>query len=131
MDNNPDIDINRQKLSRKLPRSEPNQTITVINCLTGENFGELANLSMGGIMIITDQLIPTDAIFQLSLQLPTTIQNNDQLHIGADCLWSRKVDHFHRYWSGFQIIDIAPSAQQQLEALIADYSKITKLEHDA
>jgi len=109
--------------NRKLERFELNQTIEIEDMINGGKFGELINVTVEGLMIITDTEIPTQSIFQLSLKLPVDIEGSSTVQIGADCLWCRKVENFHRYWSGFHIIDASDQALAQLEALIAHYSK--------
>ena len=108
---------------RKLERKELNQPITIIDTINGGDFGELVNVTIEGMMLITDKEIPTHSIFQLALQLPVDIQGSQSIELGADCLWCRKVENFHRYWAGFHVIDLSPKAKHQLEELIDHYSK--------
>lgn len=109
--------------NRKLERFELNQTIEIEDMINGGKFGELINVTVEGLMIITDTEIPTQSIFQLALKLPVEIEGSNSVQIGADCLWCRKVENFHRYWSGFHIIDASDQALAQLETLISHYSK--------
>jgi PilZ domain len=108
---------------RKLKRKELHQTITITDIINGGEFGELVNVTIEGMMLITDKDILTNSIFQLSLKLPMEIHGSETIELGADCLWCRKVENFHRYWAGFHIIDISANAFKQLEELIAHSSK--------
>ncbi|ARN74705.1 PilZ domain-containing protein [Oceanicoccus sagamiensis] len=110
-------------IERKHERKELNQSIPILDVINGGEFGELVNATIEGIMIITDKEIPTQSIYQLSLQLPIEIEGSNTVELGADCLWCRKVENFHRYWSGFHIIDASDTAMAQLEELIKHYSK--------
>ena len=74
-------------------------------------------------MVMTDQEIPTQSIYQLSLQLPVAIKGSSTIELGADSLWCRNVENFNRYWTGLHIIDASDLALAQLEELIAHYSK--------
>ncbi|MEE8056456.1 MAG: PilZ domain-containing protein [Pseudomonadales bacterium] len=112
-----------ERIERKHERKELNQPITIIDVINGGDFGELVNVSVEGMMVITDKEIPTHSIYQLSLQLPIEINGSSTVEVGADSLWCRKVENFHRYWTGFHIIDVSDTAMAQLEALIAHYSK--------
>lgn len=109
--------------NRKLERKELNQTIAVHDVINGGVFGELINVTTEGIMVITDREIETQAIFQLSLELPEPLIGSTEIVLGADCLWCRRAEHFSRYWAGFQIIDASELALEQLEALIDLYAK--------
>ncbi|WP_101757565.1 PilZ domain-containing protein [Oceanicoccus sp. KOV_DT_Chl] len=111
------------QVERKHLRVELNKTIPIIDVINGGNFGELVNATVEGIMIITDQEIDTHSIYQLALKLPVEIEGSMSVDVGADCLWCRKVENFHRYWAGFQIIDASDTALKQIEELIAHYSK--------
>jgi PilZ domain len=110
-------------MARKLERKELNQTVVIHDMINGGIFGELVNITTEGLMVMTDREIETQAIFQLALQLPEQLEGSDQLILGADCLWCRRAENFHRYWAGFQIIDASEQALAQIEALINLYGR--------
>lgn len=109
--------------SRKHHRIELNQAIIITDTINGGRFGELINVTVEGMMVITEKEIPTQSIYQLSLQLPLEIEGSNTVELGADCLWSRKIENFHRFWAGFQIIDASDQAMAQLRQLINHYAK--------
>lgn len=113
----------KDEIERKHERKELDRTIAITDLINGGNFGEVVNVTVEGMMAITDKEIPTNSIYQLALKLPIEINGSDVVEIGADCLWCRKVENFHRYWAGFQIIDASDAAMAQLEELIAHYAK--------
>lgn len=110
-------------MARKLERKELNQAIVVLDTINGGVFGELVNITTEGLMVMTDREIETQAIFQLSLQLPEMIKGVDHIIVGADCLWCRRAENFYRYWAGFQIIDASEKAPEQIEVLIDLYGR--------
>ena len=110
-------------MARKLERKELSETIAIHDVINGGVFGELVNITIEGLMAITDREIETQAIFQLALQLPESLNGSDQLVLGADCLWCRRAENHYRYWAGFQIIDASEQALEQIEALIDLYGK--------
>lgn len=110
-------------MPRKLERRELNESIAVLDTINGGTFGELVNLTTEGMMVIIDREIETQAIFQLALLLPEPINGDDQIVVGADCLWCRRAENFYRYWAGFQIIDASDRALEQIDALIQQYAK--------
>ena len=109
--------------SRSQQRIELHQPIPIIDAITNEAFGELANISSGGLMISTGRDIPIDSIYQLTLQLPFDIEESKIISIGADCLWCRNTENSSHYWAGFQIIDISDQGQDQLKELMSHYCK--------
>jgi hypothetical protein len=108
---------------RKLERKELNQRIPIIDTINGGEFGELVNVTIEGLMVITEKEIPTQSIYQLALQLPVDIEGSNTVEIGADSLWCRNVENFDRYWTGLHIIDASDHALKQLDHLITHYSK--------
>lgn len=110
-------------MARKLERKEINQTIDIIDVINGGKFGELINITIEGLMAMTEREIPTQSIYQLSIKLPVELRGSDTVELGADCLWCRKDENFHRFWAGFQIIDASDNAVKQIEDLIEAYSK--------
>ena len=108
---------------RKLERKELNSPIPIIDVINGGQFGELINVTVEGIMVMTDKEIPTHSIYQLAMQLPIDLEGSNKIELGADCLWCRKAENFHRFWAGFHIIDASDQALIQLDALIDHYAK--------
>jgi hypothetical protein len=110
-------------IERKLERKELSQRIPIIDTINGGEFGELVNVTVEGLMVMTEKEIPTQSIYQLSLQLPVEIEGSKTVELGADSLWCRNVENFNRYWTGLHIIDASDQAMAQLEYLITHYSK--------
>jgi hypothetical protein len=110
-------------MPRRLERRELNESIVVLDTINGGIFGELVNITAEGLMLIIDREIETQAIFQVALQLPEMLKGDDQIVLGADCLWCRRAENYYRYWAGFQIIDASERALQQIDALIELYAK--------
>ncbi len=117
------MDSHATVMARKLERRELNEAVLIHDLINGGPFGELVNITAEGLMLITDREVETQAIFQMGLQLPEQLEGSDQLVIGADCLWCRRAENFHRYWAGFQIIDASDKALAQIDALIRLYGK--------
>lgn len=107
---------------RRLKRQEIATHVTITNSLTGELVGELVNITVEGLMIISDDEVDTNSIFQFTLALPEKIERATELNLGVDCLWCRKAENFNRYWSGYQIIDASPEALRTIDALIKNYA---------
>lgn len=90
-------------------------TLHVVDTINNITIGTIANLSSTGFMLVTDQLIEVDSVFQLSLQSASDALD---IHLGALCLWHAEAGAVETYWSGFQIIDISDRAQHQLDHLV-------------
>jgi hypothetical protein len=90
--------------------------------MTGEPVGELVNLTVEGLMIISDQEMSTNSIFQFRLEMPDPIDGVSSIDLGVDCLWNRPAENFSRHWSGYQIIDACPEALKTIDTLINGYA---------
>ena len=108
---------------RRLQRIELSQPMVLLDLINGGVFGELVNVTAEGMMAVITKNLPTQSIFQLSLQLPEAIDGDRQITLGIDCLWCRPADNSQRYWAGFQIIDASDHALQQLTTLMTKYAK--------
>lgn len=111
---------------RKLERRELGTAILIRNSMSGDSIGELVNLTVEGLMIISDQEMSTNSIFQFSLEVPDGANNTTSVELGVDCLWSRPAENFNRHWSGYQIIDASPDALKTIDRLISGYSGQSK-----
>lgn len=90
------------------------------NAMTGELVGELVNITVEGLMLISDHEMDTNSIFQFRLEIPDGVAAANSLEIGVDCLWSRAAENFSRHWSGYQIIDASPEALETISTLISE-----------
>lgn len=106
---------------RSRERKEINQVIPITDVINDREIGELINITVEGIMMISDENIETQSIFQYSLKLPGPINGLETLEIGVDCLWCRKAEDYSRYWAGFQIIDASAETIAVIENLIEHY----------
>lgn len=106
---------------RRLERKTLSQTVSVTDVLTAEKVGEVVNITTEGIMLLTHAELSCNSVFMFELELPETIDGEDTIQIGVDCLWCKSSDSFERFWTGFQIIDADPSTTARIEALITNF----------
>jgi hypothetical protein len=94
---------------RRSKRKRAHHAIQVGNAITGQLVGHVGNLSIDGMLIITNRKLPEDALFQFNFQLPSgaTAQPH-QLEIGVHEQWCEAANVPGQFWSGFRIIDIGP-----------------------
>jgi hypothetical protein len=103
---------------RKHPRTKAPFRVTVYDRSTDTAIGQVVNISIGGLMLISDRPIPADQVFQLRISLPEPIAEADSVEFGAESLWKSPAMVDDYFWTGFQIIDISESDSRILEALI-------------
>lgn len=108
---------------RRRERVELNTSISVYDAFSEQPIGEVANINIDGIMLITDEAIALNSIFQYKLRLPSPINGQSEIEIGVDCLWCREAENFNRHWAGYQIIDAAPESIDIIAELINNFAK--------
>lgn len=105
---------------RRAKRKYVDGVVEVINTMTGAPLGRVGNLSASGIMLITNQAIPEDALFQVSFQVPSKRGRAIGFEIGLEEQWSEAASAPGYHWAGFRIIDISPQQFDALKAWISE-----------
>ncbi len=103
---------------RSLPRHRLSAPITVVDRNRNLTLGRLVDLHSEGLMLMGDQPLQVDHLYQLDLYLPQPLQGETLLQLGVDCLWTRCDEGAVMHWSGFQIIDLSERAARQIEELV-------------
>gem|GEM_PF-842787 len=103
---------------RQHPRIKPNQLLELFDTNTLKPFGNVVDLSCGGIMAITKQNIEINSVFQMAIKLPEGYSETPHIEFGAEVLWVEKCGDTEQSWFGLEIIDISTSASEELEHLI-------------
>ncbi len=96
--------MNEQRNSQ---RKRADTTIQVSNAITGQWIGHIGNLSVEGMLLISDQQMADDALFQFIFQLPDAeTGRSHKLEVGVHEQWSEAATVPGQFWTGFRIIDI-------------------------
>jgi hypothetical protein len=99
---------------RQHPRIEIDRPLTVVDATRNAALGQIANLSLGGFLILTPQKIESNRVFQLRLETNQAEPEKDPIEFGAESLWQDPAFSENTYWAGFQIIDISVRARMRL-----------------
>lgn len=78
---------------------------------TNELLGYLVDITPEGIMLMSEEPIETDTVFQLRMIFPVEVSGRKQLDFEAESVWCEK-DVF--YDTGFQLLDVS---QEQIEII--------------
>ena len=98
-------------------RLSPRSTIQAVNSLDGRALGVLVNISSSGFMLLSEEEHPMPGSIH-QLQLLDLGNHALDISLGATCLWQEEASASNSYWSGFQIIDISDSNQEQLQSYL-------------
>lgn len=103
---------------RQLPRKIASDTIQVRDINTTRAMGRVVNLTSEGLMLIGDNPIESNLIFQFELQLPQPHMSQALLQVGVESLWCSDANEPNYYWTGFRIIDISLDTIEVIESLV-------------
>ena len=106
---------------RRQPRKNAPDRIVVYDRATGSAIGQVVNMTTVGMLLLSDNPIPAERVFQLRISLPASEEGAESLEFGAESLWQSPAMDENNYWTGFQIIDISESDIRIIETLIADW----------
>lgn len=104
---------------RRSKRRAVETSIPVINTMTGQVIGQIANLSVDGMMLIASKPIRSNALYQFSFHLEDARGTPVQLEVGCHEQWSETAQT-GQYWAGFRIIDIATRDLDLLSAWVGN-----------
>jgi hypothetical protein len=93
---------------RRGPRKRLDVQLQVSDAMTGNVVGQLSNISLEGLMLVTHAPIVDDALYQFTFQLPDSHGRLHPVEVGVHELWSERATMQGRSWAGFRIIDISP-----------------------
>ncbi|MGD2083594.1 MAG: PilZ domain-containing protein [Chromatiales bacterium] len=103
---------------RREKRVDIQSGIYVWNEIEDSPLGQLANISRGGLMVITDQPLPTDAVYQVYIQGRKPSAALPRFSLGVETLWTHPGPGHHSYWVGMRIIDISEEGKALLRQLM-------------
>ena len=109
--------VSRRKHQRHTLRDD----VKVVDQMTGQVLGTIANLSEEGIMLVHNAPLSTENIYQIRLEIDQGVLGDDPVAIemGIDCLWvSPAGNTASTYWSGCQIIDMSDDAYSRIMDVI-------------
>jgi hypothetical protein len=109
--------MNEQRRAKRKPIESHAE---VINAITGASMGRVGNISANGMMLIANQAVPEDALFQVHFHLPSKRGRQVPLELGLHEQWSEPASTPGQFWAGFRIIDISPQDLELLTAWVED-----------
>ncbi|MCW8880703.1 MAG: PilZ domain-containing protein [Sedimenticola sp.] len=106
---------------RSQPRKVCDTRIDILDAESDQVIGNLVNISMSGFMMITNQSLPENYVFQFKIAFETEQAGAHVIQVGAESLWVQEVEGSAQRWMGFHIIDISESDLEIIAALIGDW----------
>jgi hypothetical protein len=92
---------------RRAKRRKVDESIDVLDTMTGIVVGHLSDLSESGMLLIAHQPLVSDALYQFRFKLTGANGHEHALLVGAHELWSDQAAAPGQVWTGFRFIDIS------------------------
>lgn len=102
---------------RRAKRRKVLHPIDVVDTMTEQIVGRLNNLSETGMLMIANQPLVSDALYQMRMTL--TLDGSDHtVDVGAHELWSDDAAAPGQVFTGFRFIDLSPSDLDLIRAWV-------------
>jgi hypothetical protein len=106
---------------RKLKRWHLIYYLRVIERHTNCAIGHLIDISEEGMMLVSEEPIPIDRVFQFQMMLPEQIAGTKVWEFDAKSLWCEPDLNPDLHKTGFHLINVLPEDIGTIECLIDDY----------
>jgi hypothetical protein len=104
---------------RRSRRKKAPQTIQVTNSISGEAIGFVGNLSIDGMLLISEPRIARQCAVPVHVRIARPCGSaNRRVEIGVHEQWSEPASIPGQFWAGFRIIDIDPQDRVALGAWV-------------
>lgn len=107
---------------RRAERKRANASAIATNAITGQRIGLLGNLSSTGMMLILEEAPRHEALYQVSVALPSSgraLLQSQPIEIGIQEQWQAPAASSDQIWAGFRIIAITDIDASRLEDWLA------------
>ena len=106
---------------RSLERKNLIYYLKVFDQSTGNLMGRLADLTQNGLMLLSEEPIPTKKNFKMRLVLMPQMGGKGQIVFEAQSRWCRKDVNPDLFDTGFEFVEILQTEKNRVENLISDY----------
>lgn len=93
---------------RRAKRRKVDERVEVTDAMTERVVGHLSDLSETGLLLIANQALASDALYQLRFKLVDAHRHERSIEVGAHELWSDSAAAPGQVWTGFRFIDLSP-----------------------
>ncbi len=117
------VDQKRQSQEdrRKLKRRYLMFYSRVYDRKNGKMLGYLADMTIEGAMVISEEPIPTDEVYRLRIDLPEDIYGKAYMNLEAHSVWSKPDVNPNFYMTGFQLLNVSSEDREIIQRIIQDY----------
>ena len=107
---------------RSKPRKKTVYYFDVYDWNSDKLMGHVVDLTKEGMMIISDEELPKDTVFQLKMILPFEMDGIKQITFDAKSAWSAKDANPGYYNIGFKFTEISEEDVERIEHILEAYT---------
>ena len=104
---------------RKLERCKVGDILEVFDIHSERQMGRVADISVEGLMLISQTPIEVNRIFQLLIPLPMELEGCSEIRLGVESLWTRESNDGTQHWTGFHVICISDQDRDCIERMLS------------
>lgn len=106
---------------RKIKRRHLIYYLRVFNHATNQLIGHLVDITTKGMMLLSEDPIPTERTFHFRMKLPREIHSKAQIQFHATSIWCKKDVNPDFYATGFSLEKVSTQDVDIINRLISDY----------
>ena len=103
---------------RRARRRRVETRVEVIDVMTGEILGQVANVSETGLLMLARLPLQEDCLFQLRFSLPHREEGYLPIDVGTHLLWINEASAAGQNWVGARFLSITDDSLARLRAWI-------------
>lgn len=100
---------------RRAPRKRVDFSAPVTDTISGRLLGHLGNLSATGLLLIGQRAPRSDAVYQVSVPLPSFDGSAPTIEIGIQEQWQEPAASPGQVWAGYRIVAITQTDSALLD----------------
>lgn len=85
---------------------------------SGEFIGWLENLSINGMMLVTERPVEVDQTVECEIRLAQPLFGSNTITLEARCMWCKRTAGAVTYSSGYLLLRVAPEEREKLNSLV-------------
>lgn len=103
---------------RRARRRKASDLIPVTDMMTERVVGHIGNLSESGMLLIANELLVDDALYQFQFALPDAHGKTTPVEVGTHLLWTDRASAPGQAWTGLRFIAVPDVHMATLRAWI-------------
>jgi len=103
---------------RRARRRKASDTVLVTDVMTERVVGHIGNLSESGMLLIANESLVDDAIYQFNFPLPDKSGRVTPVEVSTHLLWIDRASAPGQAWIGFRFISVTDPHQASIKAWI-------------